>query len=100
MSLLDVFKNTKELRKHEYTLEFEKLYHPSTFISGKSVQSGWLLRLMYELKYKYDFDIIKANICEPYNISEIKIKCYKEDKGKIFTEFCISAQNEIENINF
>ena len=55
---------------------------------------------LLQLQRKYNFEIISTSFKDFCDTSYIVIKCNKEDKNKIFTDYCLSLNGYIEEISF
>ena len=86
----------------KYTMQFEKQCFPlnSYSLNYKEVADNSLVSTLVGLQKKYEFKIISMNFQECFRKSTIKIKCKKEDKCKIFSEYCKLLGNNICNISF
>ena len=86
------------LKRKKYIIRFEKSYQWVDFGSWKEVTDFHILYILSELQEKYNFEIISAKLKNTFDESEIVIKCNKEDKNKIFMDFCIKLSGQIEKI--
>ena len=84
----------------KYTLKFYKAYRHVDSRSYREVTNACLLSSLLELQERYDFQIISAELRDCFGESSITIKCKKEDKNKIFTEYCIKLDKYIDRILF
>lgn len=87
-------------KRRKFTLKFRKTYQFVDIGTWKEVTHGFLISTLVDLQKKYDFDIISTNLKDCFSNSYITIKCNKEDKCKIFSEYCSILSGEIENISF
>ena len=85
-------------KKKKYTIRFKKSYQYVNFGSWKEVTDSHILYILSELQKKYNFEIITAKFKKSFDESEIVIKCNKEDKNKIFMDFCMKLSGQIEKI--
>ena len=83
-----------------YTLEFKKRYQYVDWKSWKEVADSQLMSVLLELKSKYNFEIISTKFRDCFDNSYIKIKCNKEDKHKIFGEYCLRLSGNITDVSF
>ena len=81
-------------------LKFRKTYQYVDWGSWKEVKDAYLISVLLELQSKYGFEIISTKFQDCFNDSYIKIKCNKEDKNKIFGEYCLRLNGQIEDISF
>lgn len=86
--------------KHTYELTFKKAYLNPDWDSWEEVSDSHLLKIFLKLSKYYDFSIVKTNFNNCFNNSIIKIKCKKEDKNKIFSAFCLSADKYIREVKY
>ena len=84
----------------EYELKFKKTYQPVDYMSWKEVSDASLINVLLNLQEKYDFDIVSTKFGNCYCYSWIRIQCKKEDKSKIFSEYCVMLDGKIESISF
>ena len=68
------------------------------FESWKEVTDAHILYILSELQDKYNFEIITTKLKDTFDESQIVIKCNKEDKNKIFIDFCMKLSGQIEKI--
>ena len=87
-------------KRRKFTLKFRKKYQFVDIGIWNEISDSSLLVLLFKLKEKYDFDIVSTNFKDSFNISSIVIKCNKEYKNKIFSEYCLALGGEIDNISF
>ena len=59
-----------------------------------------LIDVLSYLQEKYDFKIIKTKFRKYYDTSYIIIKCKKDDRYKIFAEFCSILNGKIDSVSF
>jgi len=87
----------------KYKLTFDKKLHYVGPGIGqgiyKEVEDHILLSKLLELQKKYDFKIINTKFHTTSN-NEIIIRCKKEDKIKIFSEYCLELGKYIQNFKF
>lgn len=67
-------------------------------VIDSKVTDAYLLSVLVELQEKYGFEIVSYNFKESGSFSRITIQCNKEDKHKIFAEYCIKLAGQIENL--
>ncbi len=98
---MDLFKKKEKTHKKKYTLRFTKswLQGDSIFYS-RAISNDYILGHLVKLQDKYDFDILSVSLKDIDKVSKIKIRCTKEDKSKIFVEFCIKLDKYICNFSF
>ena len=65
----------------------------------KEVADISILSVLEDIQEKYNFDILKIQLENCVNDSKIIIKCNKEDKQKIFMEFCMRLNDQIERVS-
>lgn len=65
----------------------------------KEVANISILSVLEDIQEKYNFDILKIQLENCVNDSKIIIKCKKEDKQKIFMEFCMRLNDQIERVS-
>ena len=85
-------------KRKKYTIKFKKSYQWIDFGSWEEVTDSYILYILSELQKKYNFEIITAKLKNTSDESEIVIKCNKEDKNKIFMDFCMKLSGQIEKI--
>ena len=85
-------------KRKRYTIRFKKSYQWVDFGSWKEVTDSHILYILSELQEKYNFEIIATKLKDTFNESKIVIKCNKEDKNKIFMNFCMKLSGKIEKI--
>lgn len=87
--------------KHKkFTLKFRKTYQFVNWGVWKEITDASLMNVLLELQLKYDFDIVSTRFKDCFSNSYIKIECNKEDKRKIFSEYCLKLNGYIDNISF
>ena len=97
--MFNFFKN----KPKQYSLIFSKSrkYTDSSHISYDLITDNFLLKKLIDLQKTYKFQIVSVHfndsLCKGCCIT---IKCFKEDKEKIFYEFCESFDEYIEGIQF
>lgn len=87
-------------KRKEYTMNFKKSYIPTGNFSWKEVTDSYLLSVLLEVQEKYGFEIISYKFKDCFGISHITIKCNREDKQKIFIEYCIKLNNYIREVSY
>ena len=85
-------------KRKKYTIRFKKTYQWVDSESWEEVTDSYILYILSELQKKYNFEIITAKFKKAFDESEIVIKCNKEDKNKIFMDFCMKLSGQIEKI--
>ena len=85
-------------KRKKYTIRFKKSYHWVDSESWEEVTDSHILYILSELQKKYNFEIITVKLKNTSYESEIVIKCNKEDKNKIFMDFCMKLSGQIEKI--
>lgn len=89
-------------RRKKYKMKFRKSYQFVNWGVWKEITDASLMSRLLQLQRKYNFEIVatkfKDSLSNSY--SYIKIKCNKEDKNKIFTDYCLSLNGCIEDISF
>ena len=96
--LSDKWRCINIFKRKKYTIRFKKSYQWVDFRSWKEVTDSHILYILSELQEKYNFEIIAAKLKNTFDESEIVIKCNKEDKNKIFMDFCMKLSGQIEKI--
>lgn len=81
-------------------LKFQKSCQPVDYMNYRMVTDSCLMSVLLELQEKYGFEIISTDFKDVFEDSNIKIKCKKEDKHKIFGEYCVKLGKQICNISF
>lgn len=84
----------------KYTLKFSKSYKYIDDYNWSEVTDGSLMAVLLKLQSKYNFEIVSVKFNNSLSDSYIKIKCNKEDKNKIFNEYCLTLNKYITNISF
>lgn len=87
-------------KRRKFTLKFNKTYQYVDWGAWKEITDASLMNVLLELQVKYDFDIVSTKFKDCFHDSYIEIKCNKEDKHKIFAEYCLKLSGKIENISF
>lgn len=64
-------------------------------LSYKLITDDGIIQIINELQKTYGFKIKRINIGDNYNESKIVIRCKKDDKFSIFTEFSDSLNGYI-----
>lgn len=86
-----------------YTMRFRKQVDYKHGEDGKlywkEINDTTVVSTLVRLQEKYDFKVIKADINSYHYFSYIVIKCKKEDKYKIFADFCELLDGLIEEIS-
>ena len=82
-------------KRKKYTIRFKKSYQWVDFGNWKEVTDTHILYILSELQEKYNFEIVTAKLKDTVDESEIVIKCNKEDKNKIFMDFCMKLSRHI-----
>ena len=85
-------------KRKRYTIRFKKSYQWVDSESWEEVTDSHILYILSELQEKYNFKIITAKLKDTFDESQIVIKCNKEDKYKIFMNFCMKLSGQIEEI--
>lgn len=87
------------LTKRKYEISFKKSrYNWNGEFSWTETTDSNILCVLSDLQKKYNFTIISVKLKDSLHESKIKIKCDKEDKNKIFTDFCTNLSGKIENV--
>lgn len=86
-------------KRRKYTMKFKKAYQRVDWDSWKEVKDSYLLSVLLELQEKYGFEIISYKFKGFTDFSYITIKCDKADKQKIFMEYCIRLDKQIEEFS-
>lgn len=87
--------------RRKYEISFKKSrqdYHWDGEFSWTEITDSNILCVLSDLQEKYNFTIISLKLKDSLHESKIKIRCNKEDKNKIFINFCTKLSGEIENI--
>ena len=84
----------------KYTMKFSKSYQFVNWGVHKEITDASLMSHLLQLQRKYKFEIVSTKFKNCFSNSYIKIKCNKEDKNKIFTDYCLSLNGYIEDISF
>ena len=87
-------------KRRKYKLKFRKAYQFVDFGVWKEVTDASLMNVLLALQQKYDFDIVSTKFKDCFGNSYITIKCNKEDKRKIFSEYCLKLNGQIDHISF
>lgn len=87
-------------KRRKFKLKFRKSYQFINFGVGQEVTDAWLMNTLLVLQQKYDFDIVSTKFEDSFGNSYITIKCDKEDKRKIFSEYCFKLSGQIDHISF
>ena len=85
-------------KRKRYTIRFKKSYQWADSESWEEVTDSHILYILSELQEKYNFEIITTKLKDTFGESQIVIKCNKEDKYKIFMNFCMKLSGQIEEI--
>jgi hypothetical protein len=65
-----------------------------------NIDNKYIIQVLQNIQKKYHFDIVSLKL-ETFGVySEIIIRCAKEDKNKIFIEFCNTLGDNIEAIRY
>lgn len=86
--------------RRRYTLRFKKTRQNLRFDTWHEVSDAFLISSLQKLQLKYDFDVKSTKIKNSFADSYITIKCKKEDKNKIFTDYCLLLRNNITQVSF
>ena len=86
--------------KHKYKIKFKKSYIEKDYWTWYETSDSALLSIFLKLSKKYDFSIVKTKFNDCFEDSIIKIKCKKEDKNKIFSDFCIAAGKYVSEVKY
>lgn len=92
----------KNIKKNNKILiiKFEK---QANFLDGfnyTEIKDSYILNTLSDMQDKYGFKILKTNLKDCFYNSFIKLKCDKNDKFKIYSEFCNLLDGYIKNIDF
>lgn len=87
-------------RRRKFKLKFRKSYQFVDFGVWKEVTDASLMNVLLALQQKYDFDIVSTKFKDFFDNSYIIIKCNKEDKRKVFSEYCLKLNGQIDHISF
>lgn len=95
-----IYKIKDSFNRKEYVIQFQKVL--SCIGNGhlQETNDAYILYVLLELQKEYDFEIISTNLKGAFATSEIVIRCDKNDKSMIFTEFCMKLSSLIENIKY
>ena len=96
--LLQKWRCVNIFKRKRYTIRFKKSYQWVDSESWEEVTDSHILYILSELQERYNFEIITAKLKNTSDESEIVIKCNKEDKNKIFMDFCMKLSGQIEKI--
>lgn len=89
----------RKFNKRKFKLRFRKTSHWVDWGTISEVTDSYLTHVLLELQKKYDFEVLFTDF-KGYGYNHITIKCDKEDKYKIFSEYCLKLSNHIENVSF
>ena len=84
----------------KYKLKFRKQYQPLGIGIWEEVTDSSLMTVLLYLQKKYNFEIISFKFKDCFSRSYIKIKCNKDDRCKIFCEFCLKLKGQITDIEY
>lgn len=87
-------------KRRKYKLKFRKTYQYVDWETWKEVTDSYLMSVLLELQKKYNFEILYTKFKDCFEYSCIKIKCNKEDKRKIFGEYCMMLNKQITDVSF
>lgn len=87
-------------KRKKYKLKFKKAYQHVDWGVWEEVTDASLMNVLLVLQQKYDFDIVSTKFKDCFGNSRITIKCNKEDKNKIFSEYCLKLNGKIDHISF
>lgn len=85
-------------KKKKYTIRFKKSYQWVDRGIYKEVTDAHILSVLLDLQKEYNFEIIATQLDDTMHESKIVIKCNKEDKNKIFIDFCMNLSGKIEKV--
>ena len=84
----------------KYTLKFRKQYQARGIGIWEEITDASLMSVLLKLQEKYNFEIVSFKFKDCFRGSYIKIKCNKDDKCKIFCEFCLILDRQITDIEY
>lgn len=84
----------------KYKLKFSKQYQPLGIGIWEEVTDSSLMTVLLYLQKKYNFEIVSFKFKDCFKTSHIKIKCDKDDRCKIFSEFCLILNKQITEIEY
>lgn len=84
----------------KYTMKFKKTYKYVDHDSWKEVTDGYLMSELLDLQEKYGFEIVSTSFKNCFDYSYIQIKCNKDEKTKIFGEYCSRLSGHIGYVSF
>ena len=84
----------------KYTLKFRKQYQVRGIGIWEEITDASLMNTLLKLREKYSFEIVSFKFKDCFSRSYIKIKCNKDDRCKIFCEFCLKLKGQITDIEY
>lgn len=90
----------KLFKYRKYTMKFKKTYQYVGHGNWKEITDGSLMSELFDLQEEYGFEIVSTSFKDCFYYSYIKIKCNKDDKSKIFGEYCSRLSGYIEDVSF
>ena len=84
----------------KYKLKFRKQYLPLGIGVWEEITDSSLMTVLLHLQEKYNFEIVSFKFKDCFHRSHIKIKCNKDDRCKIFSEFCLILNRQITEIEY
>ena len=84
----------------KYKLKFRKHYKTLGIGVWEEVTDSSLMAVLLRLQEKYNFEILSVKFKDCFHTSHIKIKCDKDDRCKIFSEFCLILNKQITEIEY
>ena len=84
----------------KYKLKFKKTYQPLGIGVWTEVTDASLINVLKILQDKHQFEIISVKFKDCFSRSCIKIKCNKDDRYKIFNDFCALLGPNITEVTY
>ena len=84
----------------KYKLKFKKQYQAIDIGVWSEITDAALMYTLQKLQEKYNFEIVSVSFKDCFSYSCIKIKCHKDDRCKIFGEFCTMLNGQITAISY
>lgn len=85
-------------KRRKYSISFFKAAQNMDWGGYEEVTDGFILRVLSDMQENYEFEIVSIKIRDIFSESKIIIRCNKDDKTKIFMDFCIKLSRDINKV--